>query len=785
MACKRISSFSATTLSNTYYDSNGNTVDVDANTPLKKDNEVHLMLIRHLYRRIGYGASLADIEYIHDNNKTLGAIVNELIDNATATSLPEEFDWSVRSTLSPHYEFTQNGMTSYPRLPRRMYTFMIANFWVNECITESIKSKLLMFWHSHFSIKIDDYKESYAVLQYFKILYNNTFGNFKELVKKIGRTPMMLFFLSGFDSSGEPTGEYINSGIEPNENYARELLELFTMGIQDKNGINNYTENDIAAIARSLTGWRIYGDDDPDTGSVGFQKGSEEELKEILDETKFHFDYKQHDWGTKTLFKNTPNEVSFNSLINHWKSIPGNDNEPKDLPDVTVIATPREKDDHENSTQEEKYVSAGTDEYNTVHDILFDKKQHEIAYFICKKLYEFYVYADTDAEVFQNMYNSDMDVYLEKLVNVFKYGLNNVDPNLEPIDISLDLEWGIEDVLKVLFKSQHFYDVGIMGTQIKSHVESSVSLLRSAALRPIDDTGTGDYQYRLTLLTSDKAGASPEYEGDNTESEPLNPNYNGEAVHPEGEYPAGQPLHYANNSGQVNIMTGEGGTLEDVTIAKDYFFNKQTTWAIKKHSESIGQDLFMPPSVEGWPGHRDWINEYTLVKRQEMLLCLLTDISVSEPKKFSASTKEKFRQLAENLLILEYGSNPLEESDVTYGGCYGKTSQYQNPEKLVRVLWRHFVAVEPEGKIVNNESIGQIVDAVAVYVDGWLPKGCRPRLDIRGCDGSTAITGEMDCPDGYPDSTDCLITEKYQQEMGDRVIRVLEYFVRQPEFHLT
>ncbi len=745
MACEPIGSFSAATMSNvTYYDSNGSPVTVGANTPLNKNNEVHRMLIRHLYRRIGYGASLADIEYIHDNNKTLGSIVNELIADAMATSLPQEFDWSVRSTLPPNYELIQESGTTYPRIPFSMYTFMIANYWINECITESVKSKLLMFWHSHFSIKIDDYKESYAVLQYFKILFNNAFGDFKEMVKKIGRTPMMLFFLSGFDSSGEPTGTYTENSPEPNENYARELLELFTMGIKSKNGVdNNYTEDDIAAIARALTGWRIH--DDTTSGIIGWNQ-SEEELAEILDESKFHFEYKQHDWGTKTLFKDTPNEVSFNSLEDYWKPvIPGNANEPQNLPDARAIAAP-----NESGTPEEKYVFAGTDEYNGVHDIIFDKKKHEIAYFICKKLYEFYVYADTensnigviDSEGF------DLDSYISSLADTF-----------------VNQNWSIEEVLKQLFKSQHFYDVGIMGTQIKSHVESSVSLLRSTALQPVDD-----YEYRLTLLTPNEAGQSPKDENDG--SGRLNPNYNGEDPYPpieDEEYPVTQPFYYANNNGQINIMTGEGATLEDVTDAQFYFFNTQMTWAIKKHSGSIGQDLFMPPSVEGWPGHREWINEYTLVKRQEILLCALRDFSDS------TSTKEKFRQLAESLLVLEYGEQSIYEPDLDYGGDYEETSQYQSPEKLVRVLWKHFFAVKPEDKDIEGTRIGQIVDAVSVYVGTWQSQHYRPRLDIRGCNG-------------FPDSSNppyCAVNQEDKEEMANRVIDVLEYFVRQPEFHLT
>jgi len=558
-----------------------------------------------------------------------------------------------------------------------------------------------MFWHSHFAIKIDDYNAAPAVLQYFEILFDNAFGGFKELVKKIGRTPMMLVFLSGFDSSGEPTGDYTNSSKEPNENYARELLELFTMGIKDKNGADNYTEDDIEAIARALSGWRVYRDSLP----IGWGL-SEAGMAERLDANKFGFQYKYHDWGEKTFFGNT-----YNALTEYWTPrVPGT------LPQntagneyVRAIAVP------DDGTLDGDYVGAGTAEYNRIHDIIFVEKQQEIAYFICKKLYQFYVYADTENS---NLDQSGVDAYISSLATAF---INN--------------NWSIEIVLKRIFKSQHFYDAGIMGTQIKSHIGSSVSLFRSTALQPVND-----YEYRLTLLTSDKAGPSPKLKSDGT----FNPNYNGNNPDPSSSY-----FYYSNNDGQINIMTGEGAPMEWAAEANQYFFNAQMTWKIKNQSAKIGQDLFLPPSVEGWPGHRDWINEYTLVKRQELLLCALD--------RFSLTTKEKFRQLAEDLLVLKYGTAPVYESDPVYGGNDGLSSQFDNPEKLVRVLWKHFFSVEPEEKNIDGTMIGQVIDAVGVYVDGWDAQTYGPSPNIKVA----------------------------SEETAQRVTNILKYFVRQPEFHLT
>ncbi|MGA7304028.1 MAG: DUF1800 domain-containing protein, partial [Rhodothermales bacterium] len=76
---------------------------------------------------------------------------------------------------------------------------------------------------------------------YVTLLRTHALGDFKAFVRQIGLTPAMLIYLDGVE----------NIAGKPNENYARELLELFTMGI------GNYTEDDIKEIARALTGWRL------------------------------------------------------------------------------------------------------------------------------------------------------------------------------------------------------------------------------------------------------------------------------------------------------------------------------------------------------------------------------------------------------------------------------------------------------------------------------------------------------------------------------------------------
>lgn len=114
----------------------------------------------------------------------------------------------------------------------------------------SIQEKMIVFWHNHFvTADINDPKFDY---DYFRTLRQYALGNFREFVKAITVNPSMLRYLNGNQ----------NTKRAPNENYARELLELFTIGkgpLAGPGDYTHYTEKDISEIARVLTGWRDRG----------------------------------------------------------------------------------------------------------------------------------------------------------------------------------------------------------------------------------------------------------------------------------------------------------------------------------------------------------------------------------------------------------------------------------------------------------------------------------------------------------------------------------------------
>jgi len=107
----------------------------------------------------------------------------------------------------------------------------------------NIHEKLLLFWHNHFVVAYNMVADVRFMYDYYLILRKNALGNFRNMIIQITKCPAMLQYLNG-DT---------NEVGKPNENYARELLELFTIGV------GNYTEEDVKTAAQVLTGWKPIG----------------------------------------------------------------------------------------------------------------------------------------------------------------------------------------------------------------------------------------------------------------------------------------------------------------------------------------------------------------------------------------------------------------------------------------------------------------------------------------------------------------------------------------------
>jgi uncharacterized protein (DUF1800 family) len=119
----------------------------------------------------------------------------------------------------------------------------LINWWLGRMryTANPFREKMTLFWHGHFATSVAKVRDSYLMWQQNETLREHSFGNFGLMAKAISRDPAMLIWLDTRQSEK----------AHPNENFAREVMELFTLGI------GNYTENDVQAGARAFTGYRI------------------------------------------------------------------------------------------------------------------------------------------------------------------------------------------------------------------------------------------------------------------------------------------------------------------------------------------------------------------------------------------------------------------------------------------------------------------------------------------------------------------------------------------------
>lgn len=118
----------------------------------------------------------------------------------------------------------------------------------------SIREKLTLFWHNHFVVA--NATIAHREYVYYSLLRSAALGNVKEITKQVTVDPSMLIYLSGAE----------NTNVAPNENYSRELLELFTIGkgpLVASGDYTSYTEQDVVEMAKVLSGWGVRQLSDP------------------------------------------------------------------------------------------------------------------------------------------------------------------------------------------------------------------------------------------------------------------------------------------------------------------------------------------------------------------------------------------------------------------------------------------------------------------------------------------------------------------------------------------
>ena len=187
--------------------------------------------VAHLFRRMGFGSSPKDQE--DAMAKSPEVLVDELIDAAINLPLPDPPIWANKAR-SEYNDFNEEA--NQERLEWIVQ-------WIGDMVKHGLREKMALFWHNHFVTQLETYQCPSWMYAYHKLLQEYALGNFRVFTEEMGKNPAMLVYLNGVQ----------NSRREPNENYARELFELFTLGRD-----NGYDQKDIEETARALTGWNVF-----------------------------------------------------------------------------------------------------------------------------------------------------------------------------------------------------------------------------------------------------------------------------------------------------------------------------------------------------------------------------------------------------------------------------------------------------------------------------------------------------------------------------------------------
>jgi uncharacterized protein (DUF1800 family) len=203
-----------------------------------------------LLRRAGFAARPLELDYY--TNLGWDATLNELLH---PDLVEEDFDGLLGSL--------QGNLLDLQNIED------VQTWWLYRMVQtrRPLLEKLTLFWHGHFAVANYKVNNPFLMHQHLQLLRNNALGTFDDMLLGVSKDPAMLIWLDGAS----------NHRNAPNENYGRELLELYTLGI------GNYSEDDVKAAARAFTGWNL------------------------RNSTDFIFDENQHDAGDKTFLGQSGN----------------------------------------------------------------------------------------------------------------------------------------------------------------------------------------------------------------------------------------------------------------------------------------------------------------------------------------------------------------------------------------------------------------------------------------------------------------------------------------------
>lgn len=186
-------------------------------------------LAAHLLRRAGFGAPPA----------------------AVALAVEQGLEETIDNLFQEHPGENDEYTALFEQVQGRFLNFgdqnLCRGWWLHRMLNSrsSLREKLTLFWHGHFATSLSKVEDTALMLRQIDTLRTHALGSFRDLVLAIAHDPAMIWWLDGQNSTKD----------QPNENFARELMELFTCGI------GHYTEQDVQAAARAFTGWHRDGDE--------------------------------------------------------------------------------------------------------------------------------------------------------------------------------------------------------------------------------------------------------------------------------------------------------------------------------------------------------------------------------------------------------------------------------------------------------------------------------------------------------------------------------------------
>jgi uncharacterized protein (DUF1800 family) len=201
----------------------------------------------HLLRRTLFGVTNADVAYFL--GKTMQGAVDEILNAPYAPPEPPVNDYNNADFTDPDVPFGESFLDAAYNGGAEFYRAeSVRAWWIRQMLgsSRSIREKMTLFWHNHLPVQFYEATFGSMLYRYLKTIRENSLGNFKTLMRAITLDPAMLFYLNG----------YLNSKDAPDENYAREIQELFVIG---KDLPHYFTEDDVKAAARLLTGWTTDG----------------------------------------------------------------------------------------------------------------------------------------------------------------------------------------------------------------------------------------------------------------------------------------------------------------------------------------------------------------------------------------------------------------------------------------------------------------------------------------------------------------------------------------------